>query len=271
MHDFGLLGIVSFIVEVYPNIVFTSLNVIECFNKGVTRMTNIEKYTQAFMDAFSIDAETAKTLQFQQIPAWDSVGHMGLIAQLEEQFGIMMEPDDIVDLSSYEKGKEITGLDQVTDAVVFHAGTKLQDGRFYTNGGRVLGVTAVAPTLRGWEGQASHIYFNTINRFLPEEFRFERRSQHPALDVTNAFLNYGYGLLYSKIESALIKAGIDPYIGILHRDDYNRPVMVYDVIEIYRVWVDYIVYTLIAQNCITDDYYSVREDGSFWLESLGRR
>ena len=70
-------------------------------------MTNTEKYTQAFMDAFSIDADTAKTLKFQQIPAWDSVGHMGLVAQLEEQFGIMMEPDDIVDLSSYEKGIEM--------------------------------------------------------------------------------------------------------------------------------------------------------------------
>jgi phosphoribosylamine--glycine ligase len=49
---------------------------------------------------------------------------------------------------AYEKGKEITGLDRVTDAVVFHAGTKKQDGKFLTNGGRVLGVTAVAPTLR---------------------------------------------------------------------------------------------------------------------------
>lgn len=49
---------------------------------------------------------------------------------------------------AYEKGKEITGLSQVTDAVVFHAGTKKQDGKFYTSGGRVLGVTAVAPTLR---------------------------------------------------------------------------------------------------------------------------
>ncbi len=49
---------------------------------------------------------------------------------------------------AYEKGKEISGLDQVTDAVVFHAGTRLQDGKYYTNGGRVLGVTAVAPTLR---------------------------------------------------------------------------------------------------------------------------
>jgi acyl carrier protein len=70
-------------------------------------MSNIEKYTQAFVDAFSIEAESAKALKFQDIPAWDSVGHMGLVAQLEEQFGIMMEPDDIVDLNSFEKGKEM--------------------------------------------------------------------------------------------------------------------------------------------------------------------
>ena len=132
-------------------------------------------------------------------------------------------------------------------------------------------VNDVAPTLRGWEGQASRIYFSTINMFLPEQYRFEQRSQHPALDATNAFLNYGYGVLYGKIEGALIKAGIDPYIGVLHRDDYNRPVLVYDVIERYRIWVDYVVYTLIAQNVITDDYYSVRDDGSYWLEALGRR
>lgn len=132
-------------------------------------------------------------------------------------------------------------------------------------------VNDVAPTLRGWEGQASRIYFSTMNEFLPEEFRFEQRSQHPAMDVANAFLNYGYGILYGKIEGALIKAGIDPYIGVLHRDDYNRPVLVYDVIELYRIWVDYVVYTLLSQNAISDEFYSIRDDGSYWLEGLGRR
>lgn len=48
---------------------------------------------------------------------------------------------------AYEKGKEITGLNDVTDSFVFHAGTKLQDGKLVTSGGRVLGVTATAPTL----------------------------------------------------------------------------------------------------------------------------
>ena len=132
-------------------------------------------------------------------------------------------------------------------------------------------VNDIAPMLRGWEGQASRIYFSTINSFLPEQFRFNIRSQHPALDITNAFLNYGYGILYGRIEGALIKAGVDPYIGVLHRDDYNRPVLVYDIIEMYRIWVDYVVYTLLAQNVITEEFYSVREDGSYWLEALGRR
>lgn len=91
------------------------------------------------------------------------------------------------------------------------------------------------------------------------------------MDVANAFLNYGYGLMYGKVEGALIKAGIDPYVGVLHRDDYNRPVLAYDVIEIYRIWVEYVVYTLLTQNIVTDEFYSVREDGSHWLEPLGRR
>ncbi len=132
-------------------------------------------------------------------------------------------------------------------------------------------ISDIAPTLRGWEGQASKIYFETLNLFIPENLKFAKRSQHPAVDVVNALLNYGYGILYGKIEGALIKAGIDPYVGVFHRDDYNRPVLVYDVIELYRVWVDYVVFSLVAQNNITDEFYSIQSDGSYWLEGLGRR
>ena len=129
----------------------------------------------------------------------------------------------------------------------------------------------IAPTLRGWEGVSSKIYFQTLNSFIHEAYRFEARSQHPAKDIVNALLNYGYGLLYGKIEGALIKAGIDPYIGIMHRDNYNRPVLVYDIIEMYRIWIDYVVYSLVMQKVITDEYYSIHDDGSYWLEALGRR
>lgn len=157
------------------------------------------------------------------------------------------------------------------EAVVQRNINRLEDYRNKIQALKADVVHDIAPTLRGWEGQASRIYFETINIFLPEAYRFAQRSQHPAMDVPNAFLNYGYGVLYGKIEGAMIKAGIDPYVGLLHRDDYNRPVLVYDVIETYRIWVDYVVYTLLAQDVVTDEFYSVRPDGSYWLEPLGRR
>jgi CRISPR-associated protein Cas1 len=132
-------------------------------------------------------------------------------------------------------------------------------------------VSDIAAQLRGWEGIVSKLYFEQMNLFLPERYRFDQRTQHPATDIINAMLNYGYGMLYGKIEGSLIRAGIDPYIGILHRDEYNRPVLVYDVIEKYRIWVDYVVFMLAIQNIVGEEYYSVKSDGSYWLEGLGRR
>lgn len=129
----------------------------------------------------------------------------------------------------------------------------------------------IASSIRGWEGSASRNYFQAINLVLPDEYRFEKRSQHPATDAFNALLNYGYGMLYGKIEGALIKSGIDPYVGIFHREDYNRPVLVFDIIEKYRIWIDYVVISLASQKAINEDCYSVRTDGSYWLEGLGKR
>ncbi|MGN0005770.1 MAG: acyl carrier protein [Candidatus Gastranaerophilaceae bacterium] len=70
-------------------------------------MGNLEKYTQAFVDAFEVTPEEAKTLKYQDIKAWDSVGHMGLVANIEGAFDIMLETEDIIDFSSFEKGQEI--------------------------------------------------------------------------------------------------------------------------------------------------------------------
>ncbi len=70
-------------------------------------MTNLEKYNQAFIENFEVAEEQLAGLKYQDVEAWDSVGHMGLIASLEEAFDIMMDTDDIIDFSSYEKGKEI--------------------------------------------------------------------------------------------------------------------------------------------------------------------
>jgi acyl carrier protein len=67
-------------------------------------MNNQEKYDNCFINSLNVNFEQLKSLAYQSVPLWDSVGHMQLIAALEEQFDIMMETDDIIDLSSYEKG-----------------------------------------------------------------------------------------------------------------------------------------------------------------------
>jgi acyl carrier protein len=70
-------------------------------------MNNLEKYNKAFCDAFEIQESQLNGLQYQGVELWDSVGHMTLVANIEDAFDIMMETDDIVDFSSYEKGKEL--------------------------------------------------------------------------------------------------------------------------------------------------------------------
>lgn len=132
-------------------------------------------------------------------------------------------------------------------------------------------VSDIAHTLRGWEGAAGRAYLDAVSQLLPEKYRFALRSQHPAKDIFNCLLNYGYGMLYGKVEGALIKAGIDPYAGIFHRDEYNRPAMAYDVIELFRVWIDYVVFNLCTQKVIDEDCYSVNEENSYWLENMGKR
>ncbi len=70
-------------------------------------MTNLEKYNTVFTENLQITEDKLANLQYQSVELWDSVGHMTLIAALEDAFDIMMETDDIIDLSSYEKGIEI--------------------------------------------------------------------------------------------------------------------------------------------------------------------
>jgi|TARA_B100001248_G_scaffold256743_1_gene238216 acyl carrier protein len=71
-------------------------------------LDNKKKYEKVFMDSFSISKDKLKKdLKYNTIPQWDSVGHMSMIAALEDAFNITFEMDDIIDFSSYKTGKEI--------------------------------------------------------------------------------------------------------------------------------------------------------------------
>mgnify|MGYP001495986641 FL=1 len=68
---------------------------------------NLSKYKKAFIETFSIEDKDLEKLEYQSIDNWDSIGHMTLMSAIEEAFGITFETDDIIDFSSFTKGKEI--------------------------------------------------------------------------------------------------------------------------------------------------------------------
>ena len=71
-------------------------------------ITSLEKYKKCFVEAFELSGDDEiESLEYQSIQLWDSVGHMGLMALLEDSFDIMLDTDDIIDFASYMRGIEI--------------------------------------------------------------------------------------------------------------------------------------------------------------------
>ncbi len=133
-------------------------------------------------------------------------------------------------------------------------------------------ITEIADSLRGFEGSAGKEYFRVLGQILADEYKFETRSFRPARDPFNAFLNYAYGVLYSRVERALLIAGIDPYLGFLHRDDYNQKSMVYDFIEPFRIYADETVFKLFSAKKVNKKHtdkitggYSLNKEGKMLL------
>ena len=71
-------------------------------------MKNQEKLVKVFAESLGVKEDViTDELQYNSIPEWDSVAHMSLVAELEEAFDIMLDTDDIIDMSSPAKAKEI--------------------------------------------------------------------------------------------------------------------------------------------------------------------
>jgi CRISPR-associated protein Cas1 len=84
------------------------------------------------------------------------------------------------------------------------------------------------------EGRAAQKYWRAIKLLLPESLGWPGRQGRGARDPFNSALNYGYGVLYSQVERALVLAGLDPYGGYIHVDRPGKPSLVLDLIEEFR-------------------------------------
>lgn len=106
--------------------------------------------------------------------------------------------------------------------------------------------------LRGIEGMAAKKYFHVFPVLIGKSgFSFSERSCRPARDPINSLLNYGYALSRAEITGALQAAGLDPYIGFLHRERYGRESLSLDLMEEFRsILVDTLVIKMVNQGTL---------------------
>jgi CRISPR-associated protein Cas1 len=122
-------------------------------------------------------------------------------------------------------------------------------------------VDDVRQTLMAYEGNAASLYFQSLSLMLPPKYQFKSRSSRPAKDYFNAALNYGYGMLYGKVERACVIAGLDPYIGFLHTDNYNKISLVFDLIERYRIFIEQPVFYLFSRKNLKKSHFDEIKQG----------
>ena len=124
-----------------------------------------------------------------------------------------------------------------------------------------ISIDTMRQSLLGLEGRAGRTYWAAVSLLLPVHYRFEGRSRNPAQDAFNCLLNYAYGMLYGIVERACLLSGLDPYIGFIHTDHYNKPSLVFDLIEQYRIWADETVIGLFSARKIKQGQFDKLSNG----------
>ncbi|MCL5076346.1 MAG: CRISPR-associated endonuclease Cas1 [Chloroflexi bacterium] len=110
-------------------------------------------------------------------------------------------------------------------------------------------VESIRQSLMNLEGYAAKIYWDAARELIIPAVSWEGRETRGAQDLVNSALNYGYGILYTQVERALVLAGLDPYAGFVHVDRPGKPSLVLDLVEEFRqAVVDRTVYALLNKG-----------------------
>ncbi|RSK29653.1 type I-C CRISPR-associated endonuclease Cas1c [Bhargavaea beijingensis] len=129
--------------------------------------------------------------------------------------------------------------------------------------------------LRGIEGNAASAYYLVFNECIlqnKEAFLFAGRNRRPPLDPVNALLSFAYSLLASETAAALEGAGLDSYVGFLHRDRPGRTSLALDVMEELRPLIaDRFVLKVINRQQVSKTDFLVKENGAVILTDDARR
>jgi CRISPR-associated protein Cas1 len=129
--------------------------------------------------------------------------------------------------------------------------------------------------LRGLEGNAARTYFEVFDHLIvqqKESFFFHERSRRPPLDNMNALLSFLYTLLRHDVEAALEAVGLDPAVGVLHRDRPGRPGLALDLMEELRAYLaDRLALSLVNLRQIRPEGFTHGESGGVTMDGETRK
>ncbi|MBI4497312.1 MAG: CRISPR-associated endonuclease Cas1 [Chloroflexi bacterium] len=135
-------------------------------------------------------------------------------------------------LAKNRRQKDFDRYDQAREAAF-----RIQDYGRQVQGLRSETVDALRQELMTLEAHGAKLYWEAMRELLVPDVGWEGRETRGATDLVNSLLNYGYGILYSHVERAILLAGLDPYAGYLHVDRAGKPSLVLDLIEEFRQMV----------------------------------
>jgi len=117
------------------------------------------------------------------------------------------------------------------------------------------------PTLRGYEGAATSLFYKLFGVFLKQELNFRGRNKRPPRDPINALLSLGYTLLYNSLFSSINIVGLDPYLGFFHEIKRGHAALVSDLMEEWRpIIVDSLVLNVINHGELQREDFHINPD-----------
>ena len=124
-------------------------------------------------------------------------------------------------------------------------------------------------------GYCASFYFGIFNELIlnqKEDFSFNGRNKRPPLDRINAMLSFGYSLLANDCAGTLEGAGLDSYVGFLHRDRPGRRSLALDLMEEMRApLVDRFVLTMVNNRQIKKEHFQISESGAVEFTEDGKK
>lgn len=125
--------------------------------------------------------------------------------------------------------------------------------------------------VRGKEGAGAARVFEALRETLAPEWGFTGRNRNPPRDPVNAMLSFGYGMLYRHVTTALVAAGLNPRLGLMHEGVGRHAALASDVVEEYRYLIDGLLLAMLARRELRPELFESHGDAGCRLTADGRR